>query len=467
MTGSLRLLGASAVVAALFAIALSVPVARADSFTVDTVADGVDANPGDAACATAGGACTLRAAIQEANAFTGTASDSITLPAGNYELSVADGDGSVDLDITSPITINGGGAPGTFVDPLDADRAFDVAATGLVGISNLTVRNGSASSDGGDGGGIRNQDGQLQLSNVALDVNAAPAATVGGGGLFNDHGSVTIADSTISTNTAAGASAGGGGIANFAGTVTMTNVTISGNSSAKGGAIYNAHDGAATGDVSTNNVTIAANTSAGGNLFNDSGSVSFRNTIVGPNTGPNCVTDLTGTFVSAGYNLSNDDDCPFFALGDLQLLDPDLGPLADNGGPTKTHAISLQSNAVNAGDDAGCADTDQRGFDRPQGAHCDIGAFELDLPDVQGDVDCTGEVNAVDALKVLRHSASLPVSQTEPCPNQGEDVAGHPFGDVDCDGSVNSVDALKVLRHNASLAVMQNDPCTLIGEELQ
>jgi hypothetical protein len=211
-------------------------------------------------------------------------------------------------------------------------------------------------------------------------------------------------------------------------------------------------------------VTIASNTSANGILFNNSGNVSFRNTIIGPNSGTNCVAEDAGTFTTAGNNLSNDDDCPL--SGDIVNMDPMLGPLADNGGPTMTHAISEDSPAVNAGDDNGCADTDQRGVDRPQGAHCDIGAFEVELPEVQGDVDCGGGVNAVDALKVLRHSASLPVTQSEPCPDLGEDMGGHPFGDVDCSNLVNAVDALKILRSNAQLTVEQTEPCTDIGVEL-
>jgi hypothetical protein len=71
-------------------------------------------------------------------------------------------------------------------------------------------------------------------------------------------------------------------------------------------------------------------------------------------------------------------------------------------------------------------------------------------PTLQGDVDCTSAVNSVDALKLLRHVASLSVSQNEPCPNIGEEVASI-WGDVDCTGAVNSVDSLKVLRHVAAL----------------
>ena len=80
----------------------------------------------------------------------------------------------------------------------------------------------------------------------------------------------------------------------------------------------------------------------------------------------------------------------------------------------------------------------------------------------QGDVDCSGGVSSVDALKELRFVAQLNVSQHEPCPDIGDDVASI-WGDVDCSGSVTSVDALKILRHVAELTVAQSEPCADIG----
>jgi len=77
-------------------------------------------------------------------------------------------------------------------------------------------------------------------------------------------------------------------------------------------------------------------------------------------------------------------------------------------------------------------------------------------------VDCNGEVSSVDALKELRYVAQLSVSQTQPCPVIGSDVASL-WGDVDCSGSVSSVDALKILRHVALLTVSQTEPCPDIG----
>jgi CSLREA domain-containing protein len=432
--------------------------AGAGGFTVNTTTDAVDTNPGDSICATAATNCSLRAAIQESNALAGA--DSISVPAGTFGLSVADLDGSVDLDVTSSITLNGAGAGTSIVDAGDLGRAFDILTTELVSLGNLTVQNGNAGS--ADGGGIRNSGADLHLSNIALQGNDAPSATMGGGGLFTTGGSVTIADGTISGNTAGGAVAGGGGIAANGGLVTLTNVTISGNSAPKGGAVYTTNLAALT----ANNVTISANTSTNGIALSEGGSVTFRNTIIGTNSGTNCVAVPTGAFFTAGHNLSSDGSCPSTGGGDLPNTDPMLGPLGDNGGTTMTHALPALSPAIDAGDDLGCADTDQRGIDRPQGAHCDIGAFELEVPVVQGDIDCSGDVNSADALKVLRFNAGLTIDQTEPCPNPPSVVKGHPFGDVDCSGGVSAADALKILRFKASLTVSQAEPCADLGTQL-
>ncbi len=100
-----------------------------------------------------------------------------------------------------------------------------------------------------------------------------------------------------------------------------------------------------------------------------------------------------------------------------------------------------------------------------------IGTSEFSAPfaaafGLQGDVDCSGSVNAVDALKLLRANTALPVAQNEPCVDIGTPTAGGPFGDVDCSTAVNAVDALKVLRHNTGLSVAQTEPCTNIGQTL-
>lgn len=218
---------------------------------VDTTADAVDAHPGDGTCSTAGGACTLRAAIQEANALAGA--DTITLPAGTYTLSLvgADEDAAAtgDLDITADLTINGGGANVTSIDAAGIDRVFDVVYPATVVLSGLTVTGGEVTAD--NGGGIANA-GNLTLADSTLSDNQATGddgglAGGGFGGAVYNTGVLTVTNSTLSSNQAAGgagadgsstgAGGGGGGGAGLgggifntsSGTVTITNTTISTN----------------------------------------------------------------------------------------------------------------------------------------------------------------------------------------------------------------------------------------------
>jgi hypothetical protein len=111
--------------------------------------------------------------------------------------------------------------------------------------------------------------------------------------------------------------------------------------------------------------------------------VTTQNTIVANNVGDgNCAGN--GTLTSGGYNLSNDNTCSFTGPGDLNDLDPKLGPLQNNGGPTETMALLPGSPAIDAGNPGGCRDgsfitADQRGAPRPDkedSGGCDIGAFE-------------------------------------------------------------------------------------------
>jgi predicted outer membrane repeat protein len=120
---------------------------------------------------------------------------------------------------------------------------------------------------------------------------------------------------------------------------------------------------------------VSGNTAGyGGGGIYSGGNATLTNTIVSDNGVDNC----GGSVSSSGYNLTDDDSCGFTAPGDLVVADAMLGPLADNGGPTETHALLAGSPAIDAGSpDCPPPATDQRGVARPQGAACDIGAFEL------------------------------------------------------------------------------------------
>jgi CSLREA domain-containing protein len=350
---------------ALFGVLAYAPRAMAATFTVNTTEDGTDATPGDAQCATEGGQCSLRAAIQEANMLPGP--DTVRVPAGTY-LIAREGENedqcaTGDLDITSSINIVGDGAATTIVDANHRDRVFDVLPTGAAVVSGVTVQNGSAE----QGGGARVEGGTLKL--VECTVTANQAADTGGG-IDNDFGILEVERSTISGNVAHNT---GGGVEN-SGTASFRNATVSGNTAdVLGGGISN------LGSATLNNSTVVTNTLTG--VDND-GQLVFMNSLIANNAGPDC----QGTLTSRGFNLIRIvDGCTFDGdtSGDLLNMDPALGPLADNGGPTFTHALLAGSAALDAANpttpgspDPACEATDQRGVTRPQGPRCDIGAYE-------------------------------------------------------------------------------------------
>jgi len=225
--------------------------------------------------------------------------------------------------------------------------------------------------------------GKLDLRNLTIANGSVPAGS--GGGILNTGGTLTLTNSTVSSNATR---LEGGGITNR-GTTTLLNSTVSGNSAADGfgGGIYNNF----TGKLTLLNSTVSRNSAAdgsGGGISN-AGVAQLQNTIVANSlSGGNC----SGVAItSLGHNLSSDGSCAFAEAGDLNNTDPMLGPLANNGGPTQTHALLPGSPAIDAGSsDCPPPATDQRGVSRPQdgdggaGAVCDVGAFELEARGAHG-----------------------------------------------------------------------------------
>lgn len=280
--------------------------------------------------------------------------DTIQVAAGTYSEHVSFGNN---------LTITGAGAGSTIVDGSNSGTVFTTPG-GTVAISNLTVQHGSASASQ-PGGGIFNA-ADLTLSNVAIINNSGE-----GGGIFNESGAtLTITNSTISGNSSVGSSAGGGfggGIAND-GSASLTNVTIANNSASNGGGgIVNG------GTMTLINTTISGNN--GGGIGGFGGSTSLQATLLSNNTGGDCPSPVT----SKGSNLDQDATCNLTGSGDLSNMNPNLGPLASNGGTTQTMALLAGSPAIDAVASGLCPPpaTDQRGISRPQGPRCDIGAFEL------------------------------------------------------------------------------------------
>jgi hypothetical protein len=169
--------------------------------------------------------------------------------------------------------------------------------------------------------------------------------------------------------------------------MTMTNSTVSGNTSNyDGGGLSILGSTYLNNSTITNNTADPLNSSGGdGGGISRRGTLNFRNTIVAGNfAGGGQGHDCSGILTSQDYNLVGKSGfpCIFVVQPNDQVgtiaspLDPKLAPLANIGGSTKTHMLLFNSLAINGGDDATCATSDQRGVTRPIGPHCDIGAYE-------------------------------------------------------------------------------------------
>ncbi len=310
----------------------------------------------------------------------------------------------------------GRGGDGTVFGGGPGGPGGGISASGTLTLTNVNVSNNTAgdggngnfNGDGGHGGGIvLGSSSQLTLTNSTVSGNRTGTSltnnTGSGGGIYNGGASVFATGTSINRNLTNGS---GGGILNR-GIATFTNSTISGNSPGfpgSGGGIQNENTSTS---VLLTNCTVTANSSFG-IVTTGGASARVRNTIIAGN-GSAVTGDLTGNFTSQGHNLigkadgsggftngSNSDQVGTVA----SPLNPQLGALASNGGPTLTHALLSNSPALDAGDDcvtqaAHCGDanipqltTDQRGtvfnrlVDGPDAdttATVDIGAYETQI----------------------------------------------------------------------------------------
>jgi CSLREA domain-containing protein len=230
------LTGASVALAAILTVAASSP-ARAATFVVNSLLDATDAAPGNGICSTSTpGVCTLRAAIQEANALAGA--DTILVPVtGVIKLTIPgvgeDLAATGDLDITDDLTIIGTLPAQTIVDGNKLDRVFDVRLGVTATIENLTIRNGVNPNPADNGGGIANHGTSLTLSFMTVEKNSSAG---GGGGIFNDTGTLVLNYVIIRNNRTAVSPAGdGGGILTNAGTINGGGVIVANNKAGDSG----------------------------------------------------------------------------------------------------------------------------------------------------------------------------------------------------------------------------------------
>ncbi len=406
--------------------ALAVPSGAA-LFVVDQTLDLPDLVPGDGKCELGfifpvGQRCTLRAAVQEANALPGA--DVIIIPNGwHLVLTRAgrdeDGAGTGDLDILEDVGIGGFSPPSPAARPTvdggGIDRVFHVHFPAVLTIANLQITGGVAAAPGDQsGGGILDDTGRgLDLVNCRIYGNTA---NHWGGGLYADlaatgassidaceiegnrselngtaiwnYGTMVITGSSIFANRDLTPGNFRSAVHNRGG-LTIRNSTLSNNDNT---AILSFDDGATSHSLSLRNVTIVEN--GVGLDFEDPdsfGSPNIKNSILAHNSIQDCFIDGAAIAVANNNNLDSDGSCGLNGLGpDLPNTDPLLGPFGLAGGTTHSYVPGPQSPVIDAGNNVTCVGPDQRNVPRPldgdvpSAVICDIGAVEVLPCDTEG-----------------------------------------------------------------------------------
>lgn len=318
------------------------------------------------------------------------------------------------ITISKEVKIVGPGQNKLSISGNNAYRVFSVASNVSADISELSIVSGVVS---GNGGGMYNLSNKLTVTNCTFSGNRASY----GGGMYNAYCSPIVSNCTFNGNSADSA----GGMFNWQANSRVTNCTFSGNTATSGGGMVNHYASPIvtgctfSGNSSTDNGGGMANghsgpivtncTFSGNSDVNNGGGMYnyFSNPTV-----TNCT--FSGNSARYGSGLYNWDtssplvvNCIFWDLNgeeisnvsssatvrnsivkngsvgagtissDIATTDPLLGVLEDNGGPTRTCAIPVNSPAVDAGTSGGAPETDQRGVARPQGDGVDIGAYEF------------------------------------------------------------------------------------------
>jgi hypothetical protein len=325
-------------------------------------------------------------------------------------------DNDVILDGEGNLTVDGAEDHGVFSIPQDvrvelrgltvtgAFRKGGISNEGVLTIDRCVISDNSTTAPPigleGGGGGVWNA-GEMIIINTTIADNVASHTM--GGGIYNDwSATLTLTNSTVAGNAAYidGWGGIGGGIRNV-GQMSIINSTVSGNSAAgiedvSGGGILNG------GWMFLVNSTISGNRASFGDAIAiESTSASRRDpyvgiarTLIDGECSREADSESNVTWASSGYNIeSPDNTCGFDQSTDQSTNQVNvsadnlkLGELADNGGPTETHALGEGSVAIDVIPEAECVDpegaalrTDQRGVERPQGSACDVGAVEMEV----------------------------------------------------------------------------------------
>ena len=363
----------------------------------------------------------------------------------------ADGNASLtirDSDVMDNVAGNNGGGLG---------NVFDTGQTAMLLVERVTISGNSAAvgDNGlvGLGGGLTNNvfigaasgSGIVTIRDSVISGNQA----TNGGGIGNTPATatgfvtmqVTVENSSITGNMVSGngvQTGNGGGIASLDGSLTVINSTISGNTAAgtAGTPSVSGLGGAMLigSQALPNNVTLVANTIANNTAVTGVSGIAhaslggattaqFKNNIIAGNVGLNCLNQ-GGTMTSLGYNLESTDSCGFGQANDLVDTDPLLEGLTADGA-TYVHPLMANSPAIDAGSCTDADDnpltTDQRGVGRPQGAGCDMGAYEWVLPEMTITVDSTADDLTDNGNCTLREAVEAANTKTavDMCPAGG------------------------------------------------
>jgi len=285
--------------------------------------------------------------------------------------------------VSKSLTIIGAGARETTISGTGQSRVFDITS-GTASISGVTVTGGDGfdtpGGTAGSGGGILLNGATLTLADSTVIGNQTMGTAEGSG--IQANSSLTVLRSTISFNSGPGSNRAGGIGFGGSGTLQVLDSTLAHNTVESGGlgaAVYVNSAGTVALTNDTLDLDSAGATGSVLDLNGGSFPAMIANTIVAGGLSESC-SRMPATSPSQGGNFDDQNLCKFTASTDHPSTDPQLGALQNNGGLTDTQLPAVASPSIDAGVDAACPATDQRGVPRPQGPHCDSGAVERTRP---------------------------------------------------------------------------------------